>query len=346
MGIPAVTLGNGYTGGIPALNLTYALGVQLAGTRQPADEAVRQRRTRRVHHREPDRRVARRRRGQRRDGGRPPRLRPRGPGHQRQRLRLQRPAGGRRADGRRGHGEQGPLRLVVRRGGEPGRVELLRRAAVRRRARRPRDVPQLRHGRLAELRPVPLRRRRVQLRAEGRRVRRHRGASSATRAARASPRRRRRSTAGRTTRPSSSTASPPADCSPAPRASRRPAQAAKWGDGGHRLRPVLPPGLRHHRQPQPRGAVDQLRRDRLRHLPVRDRRRFSPPARTERDRRAGRVTSCGAACGAARRRGAARSACPRCGCRRAGSPCPAGARPAARRARSRAGSRCARSRAG
>jgi Zn-dependent M28 family amino/carboxypeptidase len=32
MGIPAVTLGNGYTGGIPALNLTYALGVTLAST--------------------------------------------------------------------------------------------------------------------------------------------------------------------------------------------------------------------------------------------------------------------------------------------------------------------------
>ena len=31
-GIPAVTLGNGYTGGIPALNLTYPLGVQLANT--------------------------------------------------------------------------------------------------------------------------------------------------------------------------------------------------------------------------------------------------------------------------------------------------------------------------
>ncbi len=31
-GIPAVTLGNGYTGGIPALNATYALGVDLAGT--------------------------------------------------------------------------------------------------------------------------------------------------------------------------------------------------------------------------------------------------------------------------------------------------------------------------
>ena len=31
-GIPAVTLSDGYTGGIPALNLTYTLGAQLAGT--------------------------------------------------------------------------------------------------------------------------------------------------------------------------------------------------------------------------------------------------------------------------------------------------------------------------
>ncbi len=31
-GIPAVTLGNGYEGGIPALNLTYALGAELANT--------------------------------------------------------------------------------------------------------------------------------------------------------------------------------------------------------------------------------------------------------------------------------------------------------------------------
>ena len=30
-GIPAVTLSNGYTGGIPALNLTYALGAELSG---------------------------------------------------------------------------------------------------------------------------------------------------------------------------------------------------------------------------------------------------------------------------------------------------------------------------
>ena len=29
-GIPAVTLGNGYTGGIPALGATYTLGAQLA----------------------------------------------------------------------------------------------------------------------------------------------------------------------------------------------------------------------------------------------------------------------------------------------------------------------------
>ena len=31
-GIPAVTLGNGYTGGIPALSTTYSLGAELAGT--------------------------------------------------------------------------------------------------------------------------------------------------------------------------------------------------------------------------------------------------------------------------------------------------------------------------
>ena len=31
-GIPAVTLGNGYTGGIPALGATYALGAQLSAT--------------------------------------------------------------------------------------------------------------------------------------------------------------------------------------------------------------------------------------------------------------------------------------------------------------------------
>ena len=57
-GIPAVTLGNGYLGDIPALNVTYALGAELAATNglrmrvfanvtpAPADD------------REPDRRVA------------------------------------------------------------------------------------------------------------------------------------------------------------------------------------------------------------------------------------------------------------------------------------------------
>ena len=32
MGIPAVTLGDGYTGGIPAVSTTYALGAQWAQT--------------------------------------------------------------------------------------------------------------------------------------------------------------------------------------------------------------------------------------------------------------------------------------------------------------------------
>ena len=67
--------------------------------RRPGDEAVRKRDPRVVDHREPDRRVQRRRSRQRRDGGRPPRLRQRGAWHQRQRLRLQRAARGRRAAG-------------------------------------------------------------------------------------------------------------------------------------------------------------------------------------------------------------------------------------------------------
>ena len=42
-GIPAVTLGNGYTGGIPAVNTTYALGASLAGTTGLDDAPVRER---------------------------------------------------------------------------------------------------------------------------------------------------------------------------------------------------------------------------------------------------------------------------------------------------------------
>ena len=43
--------------------------------------------------------------------------------------------------------------------------------------------------------------------------------------------------------------------------------------GGHRLRPVLPRGVRHDPQREPGRAADQLRRHRLRHVPVRHRRR-------------------------------------------------------------------------
>ena len=38
-GIPAVTLGNGYTGGIPALNMTYVLGAELSAIAGPRDAA-------------------------------------------------------------------------------------------------------------------------------------------------------------------------------------------------------------------------------------------------------------------------------------------------------------------
>ena len=76
--------------------------------------------------------------------------------------------------------EPGALRLVGRRGGRTGRLDVLRQRPRRQRpgrAGRHRDVPQLRHGRLAELRAVPLRRRRVGLRpGRSRRVGRDRGA--------------------------------------------------------------------------------------------------------------------------------------------------------------------------
>ena len=52
-----------------------------------------------------------------------------------------------------------------------------------------------------------------------------------------------------------------------------------------RLRPLLPPGLRHDRQPQPRGATHQRRCHRLRDLPgTHPARRRSPPTDVSRTR--------------------------------------------------------------
>ena len=78
------------------------------------------------------------------------------------------------------------------------------------------------------------------------------------------------STVAPTTSPSSTTASPPVACSPAPRASRPPSEAADLRrHRRRRLRPVLPPGLRQHRQPERYGARPDVRRHRPHHADVR-----------------------------------------------------------------------------
>ena len=160
--------------------------------------------------------------GQRRDGRRPPRQRHRGPGDQRQRLRLGRAAGDRAADGQPQPGEHAAVRLVGRRGAGPARLGGLRRRAVAGGARPHRAVHELRHGRLAELHLHGVRLGRVDLRGAGGRSPpgsdRDRGpvrvvlhAGSASRTTTPS------SPGAATTRRSSWPASRPAACSPAPR---------------------------------------------------------------------------------------------------------------------------------
>ena len=101
-GIPAVTLTANNTSGIPVLGTTYALGETLAGHARACGcgcSPTRSARSRPPTTCSPRRRRARRQ--QRRHGGRPPRLRLRRAGHQRQRLRQRRHPRGGRADARR-----------------------------------------------------------------------------------------------------------------------------------------------------------------------------------------------------------------------------------------------------
>ncbi len=104
--------------------------------------------------------------GQRRQHGDarlPPGLGDRGPRHQRQRLRLGRPAG-RGAEVRQAEAQdhqQGAVRLVGCGGERPPRVRALRREPRRPRPQGDQALPQLRHDRLAELRPVRVRRQRL-----------------------------------------------------------------------------------------------------------------------------------------------------------------------------------------
>ena len=117
----------------------------------------------------------------------------------------------------------GALRLLGRRGVRPARLEHYVDTLSDDELGEDLREPELRHARLAELRPVRLRRRRLATPADGRpaRIGADRGRSSPTTSpARAWPPSRPRSTAAPTTARSSRSASRPAGCSAAPRASR------------------------------------------------------------------------------------------------------------------------------
>ena len=149
---------------------------------------------------------------------------PEGPGHKRQRQRLGRHPRDRAPDQRARHraAQQAALRVVGRGGVGPVRLGALRREPDAAPAGEHRAQPQLRHGRLAELRLLRLRRRRQ--RHAGRRPRRlghHRGGvSRLLRRAGPADRADARSTDARTTAPSSRPGSPPAASSPGPKTSR------------------------------------------------------------------------------------------------------------------------------
>ena len=126
---------------------------------------------------EPHRRDADRARRPRRDGRRPPRLRARRPRDRGQRHRIGDAARDRAPDGGPRHraAQHRALRVVGRRGGRPRRIAVLRRLAHQEPGEGHRAVPQLRHDRLAELRPVHLRRQRRRVRHQGpERQRQHR----------------------------------------------------------------------------------------------------------------------------------------------------------------------------
>ena len=174
-------------------------------------------------------------------------------GHQRQRLGDLAEPRDRAADGRarREAREPGQVRVVGRRGGGSDRLAVLRRLAHRPPDQEHRRQPELRHGWLAQLRPVRLRRRRVGHQLAGLdRLRRRRGRlPQVLRLAAARHR---------------------ADGLRRPLGLRRvhqrrdPGRRPVHGRGGRedgrgggdlrrhrrgRVRPLLPPGLRHHRQP-------------------------------------------------------------------------------------------------
>ena len=164
-GIPPVTLTANNTSGIPVLGTTYALGDTLAHT-----AGLRMRVFANTERKIlPTANVIAERTGTNDDnvvmaGAHLDSVLD-GPGHQRQRLGQRRPPRGRRAARPREAAEHGSPRVVDRRGERARRLDELRQQPERRGAGSDRALPELRHGRLAELhlhdagrRPVELRR--------------------------------------------------------------------------------------------------------------------------------------------------------------------------------------------
>ena len=244
--IPAVTLGNGYTGGIPALNATYALGAELAGTsglqmRLFANVSREDGETSNV--------IAESKWGDPRNvvmAGAHLDSVPEGPG-------INDNGSGSsglleigRADAQGQDGQQGPLRVVGWRRGQPGRFDLLRLTAD---AEQLADLEMYLNFDMIGSPNYGL------FRYDGdgsdfglvgpegsddiealfERYYTERGSSP----------RRARSTGAPTTWRSSTTVSRPAGCSPGPRASRPRSRPPSGAGRRHRLRPVLPRGVRH-----------------------------------------------------------------------------------------------------
>ena len=273
-GIPAVTLGNGYTGGIPALNATYTLGAALCRDSGLHDAAVRERQPRGRD----DPNVIAESKGvtpERRDGRGAPGLRARGPGHQRQRFGVERLLEIGRAD------EQGQVANKLRFawwGGEEGNLVG---STFYVNSLTPEQLADLEMYLNFDMVASPnygLFRYDGDGSDFGLRDRtdptRSRPCSRGTTPSGASRPRPASSTAAPTTWSSSTTGSRPEDCSPGPRAlktARRPPSGAAPQEAPT-TRATTRNATRSHNVNRD-ALADQLRRHRLRHLPVRHRRR-------------------------------------------------------------------------
>ena len=206
--------------------------------------------------------------------GASPRLRPGWPRDQRQRERFRRAAGARPADREGEAREHAALRVVGRRGSGPGRVDGVRERPEPGRTRPDRALPELRHGRVAELHPDGLRRRPVVVPAA------RRGADPAGSTAIEDVFESYYTMVGEPYDDTQFTGRsdyqafivngiPSGGLFTGAEQMKTAEQQAIWGGTGRAVRPVLPPGLRHVRERQRPRARREQRPGRVRDAHVR-----------------------------------------------------------------------------